>query len=87
VGEVLLAAVAADEARAVGANGQRSPLQREFLHGVEVGEVGVFVLQQRGEDVHGAGLLRRGDKLRDLGQGEAAHQVHDGEVVFANAVP
>jgi len=53
VGEVLLAAVAADETGAVGADGQRSPLQRELVHGVEVGEVGVFVFQQRCEDVHG----------------------------------
>ena len=87
MGKVLLAAVAADEARAVGADGQRSPLQREFLHGVEVGEVGVFVFQQRGEDVDGVRLLGRGDKLRDLGQRKALCLIPRSNIILAYAIP
>lgn len=64
-----------------------SPLQGELVHGVEVGEVGVLVLQQGGKDVGGVRLLGRGDKLRDLGQRKALCLIPRSNIILAYAIP
>ena len=50
------------------------PFQRELVHGVEVGEVRVLVLQQQGQDVDSARLLGNLDELRNLSQGKTGQQ-------------
>ena len=65
----------------------RLQLQREFLHGVEVREVLILVVQQQRRHI-GAVILRRHlEKLCDLRQCKTVHDIHHTHIILTNPIP
>lgn len=60
----------------------RLQLQREFLHGVEVREVLILVVQQQRRHIGAVVLRRQLEKLCDLSQGEAVQERGNRHIVL-----
>ena len=67
-------------------SGALLPLQREFLHGVEVREVLILVVQQQCRHIGAVVLRRHLDKLRNLCQGELGQECGDAGIVLSDTV-